>query len=92
MFVVPESDRLRVERFKEMTRAKLHGVRCPDHRQPPRLHFHGTTLREITISISGCCDHLMKLANARIASAQPATLAPGSGERRRETFLRVSAD
>jgi hypothetical protein len=56
-----------VEAFKQSTRQKLHGVRCPVHRQPPRVQFHGDTLREITISLSGCCARLMQLANARIA-------------------------
>jgi hypothetical protein len=73
MFVVfTESDRMRVERFKQSTREKLRGVRCPDHHQAPRLHFHGVSLDEITISLSGCCARLMELANAQIALAEPA--------------------
>jgi hypothetical protein len=60
---------MRVERFKQLTKEKLRGVRCPDHHQPPRLHFSGLSLRDITISMSGCCEKLMELANARIASA-----------------------
>ncbi len=72
MFVVSsDSDRMRVEQFKQATREKLRGVRCPEHHQPPRLHFHGGSLREITISLSGCCARLMELANARIASSEP---------------------
>ena len=67
MFVVLDSDRVRVERFKQLTREKLRGVRCPEHRQPPRLHFHGESLHEITLSLSGCCARLMQLANARVA-------------------------
>jgi hypothetical protein len=73
MFVVfQDSDRMRVERFKQSTREKLHGVRCPEHHQPPRLNFRGVSLDEITISLSGCCARLMQLANARIALAEPA--------------------
>jgi hypothetical protein len=68
--VLLDSDRMRVEQFKQATREKLHGVRCPEHHQPPRLHFHGDSLREITISLSGCCARLMELANARIAGEQ----------------------
>ena len=72
MFVVfKESDRMRVEQFKQSTREKLREVRCPDHHQPPRLNFHGVSLDEITISLSGCCARLMDLANARVASAEP---------------------
>jgi hypothetical protein len=72
MFVVfTDSERARVERFKQSTREKLRGVRCPEHHQPPRLHFHGASLREITISLSGCCARLMELANARVAMAEP---------------------
>jgi hypothetical protein len=92
MFVVStDSDRMRVERFKLATREKLLGVRCPEHRQPPRLHFHGASLREITISLSGCCERLMALANARIALAEPASLGRGSGEPLHEKRLRPLA-
>jgi len=66
---VTDFDNVRVERFKEWTKEKLRGVRCPDHRQPPRLHFSGKSLRDITISLSGCCEKLMEVANARIAAA-----------------------
>ncbi len=74
MFVVlfSDSDQVRVERFKLSTREKLRGVRCPEHHQAPRLHFHGESLREITISLTGCCARLMQLANARVALAEPA--------------------
>jgi hypothetical protein len=69
MFVVTDFDSLRVERFKQSTKDKLRGLRCPDHHQPPHLHFSGTGLRDITISLSGCCQKLMELANERIALA-----------------------
>jgi hypothetical protein len=65
---VANFDSLRIERFKQSTKEKLRGVRCPDHHQPPRLHFQGASLRDMTISLSGCCEKLMELANARIAS------------------------
>jgi uncharacterized protein YqjF (DUF2071 family) len=66
---VTSVDSLGVERFKQFTKDKLRGLRCPDHHHPPRLHFQGSSLRDIDISISGCCDKLMQLANARIALA-----------------------
>jgi hypothetical protein len=66
--VVTDFDQLRVERFKQATEDKLRDVRCPDHHQPPRLRFHGTSLRDITISLSGCCNKLMGIVNARIGS------------------------
>ena len=73
MFMVfQDSDLMRVELFKQMTRQKLHGVRCPVHHHPPRVQFHGVTLREINISLSGCCARLMELANARVAVAETA--------------------
>jgi hypothetical protein len=67
--VVTDFDRVRVERFKQSIKGKLRGVRCPEHHQPPRVHFHGVSLRDIDICMSGCCSKLMELANARIASA-----------------------
>jgi hypothetical protein len=69
---VADFDTLRVERFKQLTKEKLRGVRCPDHHQPPRLHFSGSSLRDIDVSLSGCCEKLMQLANARIALAPAA--------------------
>jgi hypothetical protein len=56
-----------VEEFQERTRRKLQHVICTDHRQPPRLKFHGSTLREVTIQMSGCCSKLIELANRAIA-------------------------
>ena len=64
-----DSERVRVEQFQESTKEKLRGLRCPDHRQPPRVRFSGASLRDITVSLSGCCAKLMELANARIATA-----------------------
>ena len=66
--VVSDFDRIRVERFKQSTEDKLRDVRCPEHNQPPRLRFQGSTLRDISISLSGCCAKVMEIANARIAS------------------------
>ena len=59
-----------VQEFKENTARKLEAVRCPDHRQPPRLKFSGTTLRDVTIQMSGCCSQLLDLANKAIANRQ----------------------
>jgi hypothetical protein len=57
----------RIEEFKHRTLSKLNGLRCPEHRQPPRVEFRGTTLQSITIRMSGCCDALIALANQKIA-------------------------
>jgi hypothetical protein len=56
-----------VEEFKARTREKLQDVRCPDHRQPPRITFHGSTLRDVTVQMSACCAKLAALANQKIA-------------------------
>jgi hypothetical protein len=56
-----------VEQFKEHTARKVRDLRCPDHRQAPRLRFHGTSLRDISIQMSGCCEKLIALANQKIA-------------------------
>jgi len=57
-----------LEDFKRATARKLAGVRCPFHRQPPRLQFAGSSLRDVTIRLSGCCQTLMTLANRAVAS------------------------
>lgn len=57
----------RVQEFKQNTERKLRDVLCPDHQQAPRIKFHGTTLREVTIQMSGCCAKLIELANRAIA-------------------------
>jgi hypothetical protein len=56
-----------VQEFKQRTERKLRDVRCPDHRQAPRIKFHGSTLREVTVQMSGCCAKLIELANRAIA-------------------------
>jgi hypothetical protein len=56
-----------IEEFKRSTLGKLNGVRCPKHRQPPQVHFQGSTLQTVTIRMSGCCDALIALANQKIA-------------------------
>jgi hypothetical protein len=69
--VLTDFDRARVEQFKQATEDKLRDVRCPEHHLPPRLRFHGTSLRDIGISLSGCCPKVMDLANAAMANAMP---------------------
>lgn len=59
-----------IDEFKKDTARKLEAVRCPDHRQPPRLKFQGSTLRDVTIQMSGCCAKLLELANKAIADRQ----------------------
>jgi hypothetical protein len=67
--VITGFDRVQVERFKHATEEKLRGVLCPEHHRPPRIRFHGSSLREISISLSGCCPKVMELANARIGGS-----------------------
>jgi hypothetical protein len=57
-----------VEEFKEQTARKVQDVRCPEHRQTPRLRFHGASLRDISIQMSACCEKLITLANQKIAN------------------------
>jgi hypothetical protein len=71
--VLTDFDRTSVERFKQATEEKLRDVRCPEHRQAPRLRFQGSSLRDISISLSGCCQKVMDLANLRIGSAGEAS-------------------
>lgn len=65
-------DQIRVEKFKHATEEKLRGVRCPEHHQAPRLRFQGDSLRNINISLTGCCQKLMDIANQRIATTHQA--------------------
>jgi hypothetical protein len=62
------SDFERIEAFKARTFEKLRDVRCPEHRQSPRVRFYGASLREVTISMSACCDRLIRLANQAIGA------------------------
>ena len=59
----------RVRDFQQRTREKLADVRCPLHRKAPRLEFHGSDLREMTVSLSGCCERLLRIANKAIAAS-----------------------
>jgi len=56
-----------VDQFKEHTASKLRDLRCPDHHQPPRLNFQGSSLKNINIQLTACCAKLITLANRRIA-------------------------
>jgi hypothetical protein len=56
-----------VEEFKERTASKIRDLRCPDHNQPPRLKFQGSSLKNIGIQMTACCAKLITLANRRIA-------------------------
>jgi hypothetical protein len=58
---------LTVEEFKERTALKIRDLRCPDHNQPPRLKFQGSSLKNIDIQMTACCAKLITLANRRIA-------------------------
>jgi hypothetical protein len=58
---------LTVDEFKERTASKLRDLSCPDHHQPPRLKFEGSSLKNINIRLSACCAKLIDLANRRIA-------------------------
>jgi len=60
-----------VREFKEATLRKVADLRCPDHRQAPRLKFHGSTLASIYIQMSGCCNRLIEMANRAIAGRLP---------------------
>jgi len=62
-----------VASFRERTARKVRDLRCPVHGQTPRLRFQGTTLREVTIQMSGCCDTLLGLANQKIADRGAST-------------------
>jgi hypothetical protein len=72
-----------VERFKQSTEEKLRDVRCPDHRQAPRIRFHGSSLHDISISVTGCCAKLMEIANAKIGCVERG---PASVPAPREAF------
>jgi hypothetical protein len=56
-----------VDEFKERTASKVRDLRCPDHHQPPRLKFQGSSLKNINIQMTACCAKLIDLANRRIA-------------------------
>jgi len=56
-----------IDEFKEQTAQKLRGLICPDHHQSPRLRFHGDSLRNVSIQMSGCCSKLIEIANLKIA-------------------------
>jgi hypothetical protein len=60
-------DAKQVKEFQERTIGKVRDLRCPVHGRAPRLRFQGTTLRDVDIRMSGCCDQLIGLANQKIA-------------------------
>jgi hypothetical protein len=67
--VLTDFDKASIQRFKQATEEKLRDVRCPEHHRPPRVRFQGESLRDIQISLSGCCAKVMEIANARIGAS-----------------------
>ena len=57
-----------IHEFKRTTEQKLRGVSCPEHHQRPRVRVIGTSIRDAKLSVTGCCDKLMAMANQAIAS------------------------
>lgn len=57
-----------VQEFRQRTEEKVRNLRCPRHRQAPRVKFNGSTLRDVTIRMSACCDTLIQMANQAIAN------------------------
>ena len=74
--VLSDFDKIRLERFKQATHEKLRHVRCPEHHRAPRVKFHGTSIHDIGVSLSGCCAKVMEIANAEIGSAGPRLVRP----------------
>jgi hypothetical protein len=58
----------RVAAFKRKTEAKMSGVVCPVHGHPAKIFFHGATLREMNLSMRGCCERLIAIANKAIGA------------------------
>ena len=56
-----------LDSFKRATESKVCGLRCPTHGRTPQVRFTGSSLQDVTIRMSGCCEKLMQLANAAIA-------------------------
>lgn len=79
MFVMDDGAN-ELEGFKRATRAKIEDVRCPYHGRAPHVEFHGTSLREVTISIRGCCPAVMRAANQAVG-ASPRNGHPAAGQR-----------
>jgi len=67
--VAAELEKARFEQFKQQAQRKLQGVYCPDHHKPPRLKINGHSLHDASLSLSGCCDKLMVIANEAIANS-----------------------
>jgi hypothetical protein len=61
-------ERASIHDFKRATEEKLREVLCPQHHQRPRVRVIGTSIREAKLSVTGCCDKLMALANQAIAT------------------------
>ena len=66
-------DREALEHFKSSTLRKLDGLTCTAHGKGPTVDFHGSTLRDIRISMRCCCGKLSTLANQAIARNPSAT-------------------
>ena len=58
----------RVREFQQRTLAKVSELKCPIHKESPKVQFNGHDLRDMTITMRGCCNRLLATANKAIAS------------------------
>lgn len=55
-----------LEQFKKYTTDKIRDLYCPRHQKQPQVVFNGVSLKEVKVSMTGCCETLMELANKAI--------------------------
>lgn len=65
----PEQAEL-LEQIVDSISAKMAGLTCPSHHQPPRFLCRGTSLQDLNIQVYGCCEQLIDLTNHRMSSGQ----------------------
>jgi hypothetical protein len=60
---VPDIEKAVFRSVKESIEKKLAAVRCPEHRQPPRVTASGTSVSNLKWKVDGCCRKLIDATN-----------------------------
>lgn len=55
-----------IESLSTNLQVKLQEMKCPFHHEYPRVIAEGNSAKELSYRVTGCCDHLVNSAQARL--------------------------
>lgn len=55
-----------LEQFAASIKESVGSMCCPDHNQAPTVLVQGNSLKNLSIKISGCCEHFVESVRSRL--------------------------